>query len=106
MSIKISANIKDLIPEIVEVSSSVSSSNLLDKTVVFEDKGVYNKVINVVTYYAAKTSDKNCCRKYNEFSSLVPELNNLLSKYRIAIMTVSFGENNPFAQPPYILDRI
>jgi len=106
MNLKISANIRDLIPSIVEVSGFVDGAGLLNKPVVFDDKGVYNKIRNIVSYYEIKQSDKNCCKKYNEFKELVPMLNDLLSKYRIALMTVSFGNNNPHMLAPFKLDKI
>ena len=103
MDLKISAKIKDLIPSIVEISGF--ANELLNKQVVFEDKSIYNKITSLVTYYSIKNSDKNCCKKYKEFTDLLPELNNLLGKYRLAIMQASFGNNNPFMQAPLLLDK-
>lgn len=103
MGLKISAKIKDLIPSIVEVSGYANV--LLNKQVVFEDKGIYNKITSLVAYYSIKNSDKNCCKKYKEFTDLLPELNFLLGKYRLAIMQASFGNNNPFMQAPLLLDK-
>ena len=65
MSLKISAQVKDLIPNIVQVSNFVNRINILDKKVNFdfEDNGIYNKITSLVTYYSVSSSDKNCCKK-------------------------------------------
>ena len=108
MSLKISAQVKELIPSIVQVSDFVNRINILDKKVNFdfEDKGIYNKITSLVTYYGVNNSDKNCCKKYKEFSDLIPVLNTMLAQHRVAVMKVSFGEDNPFLQTPFILDQI
>ena len=108
MSLKISAQVKELIPSIVQVSDFVNRINILDKKVNFdfEDKGIYNKITSLVTYYGVNNSDKNCCKKYKEFSDLIPVLNTMLAQHRVAVMKVSFGEDNPFLQTPFILDHI
>lgn len=103
MDLKISVRIRDLIPSIVETSKFANES--LNKQVVFEDKCVYNKITSLVTYYSVKNSDKNCSKKYKEFTDLLPELNNLLGKYRLAVMQTSFGNSNPFMQSPLLLDK-
>ena len=64
MSLKISAQVKELVPSIVQVSDFVNRINILDKKVNFdfEDKGIYNKITSLVTYYRVNNSDK----KYEE----------------------------------------
>ena len=102
---KIVVELNKIIPEgIVEVSNFVNSANLLNKTVEFEDKGLYNKIQNIVLYYNTKSSDKNCCKKYKELKELIPSINPIIAKYRLAITEASHGGHNPYMQAPLMLD--
>lgn len=104
---RIQAKLNELIPgTIVELSAFSNATNILEKEVIVEDKGLYNKLSSIVTYYALGSSDKNCCKRYQEFSGLVPELNNLLKQYRVGLMRASFGGDNPHMQQAFLLEKI
>ena len=102
---KIQARIGDVLPEhIVELASYANMIDIKNKTVVFEDKGLYNNFVSIVDYYKA-SKDKNCPKAYKRFSDIVYLLNDLLAQYRVGLMKSSLS-GNPFMIQPFVLDKI